>query len=87
MGIYINKTSTGQYLQSLGKAAALIADGAKITHAEFQPNLICVVEGEKFDAALYCETEHDFLRTTDKHDTRKKVYLIHPQAALIADRL
>lgn len=87
MGIYINKTSTGQPLSYQGKAAALIADGAKITHPEFQPNLICVVENPgSFDAALYCETENDLLRTMDKQDTRKKTYLIHPQAALIADK-
>lgn len=87
MGIYVNHTSTGAKLPQSGKLKALIEDGATLTHAEFQPNLICVVENDKvFDAALYCETEFDFLRTTRKEDTRKKTYIIHPNAADIADQ-
>lgn len=80
MGHYINRISTGEPLPATGKAQALIQDGARITHAEFQPNLICVVEnpGGLFDAALYCEIETDFIRTQNKLDTRKKVYLVHP---------
>jgi len=87
MGIYINKTSTGEDLPKLGKVQALIADGARHTAGYFQPNLICVIENEdKFDAALWCETEHDFLRTTNRHDTRKKTYLVHDRAEQIADK-
>lgn len=87
MGIYINKTSTGEALPTTGKVKALIDDGARPTTPYFQPNLICVVEnGDKFDAALWCETEHDYLRTIDKHDTRKKTYLVHDMAAQIADK-
>ena len=87
MGIYINKTSIGEPLPYAGKAKALIADGARIVSAVFQPNLICVVENPaSFDAALFCETEHDFQRTLDKHDTRKKIYLVHDQASQIADK-
>jgi len=80
MGQYINRTSTGVPLPAKGKAQLLIEDGARITHPEFQPNLICVVENPSlgFDAALYCETEADFIRTTHKADTRKKIYLVHP---------
>lgn len=87
MGIYINQTSTGEPLPKLGKAAALIADGARHTAAYFQPNLICVIENEdKFDAALWCESELDFERTTNRHDTRKKTYLVHDMAEQIADK-
>ncbi len=86
MGKYINQNSKGDALPYAGKVDALINDGAKITHPEFQPNLICVVENPAgFDAALYCETEQDFIRTTYKEDTRKKVYLIHNAAAALVE--
>jgi len=87
MGVYINQTSTGESLPFSGKAKALIADGAKIVvNPEFQPNLICVVENPgSFDAALYCETEYDFKVTLNKHDTRKKTYLVHEKADQIKD--
>lgn len=82
MGHYIVRKSNGLSLPVVGKAQALIEDGARITHPEFQPHLICVVENPgAFDAALYCETEADFARTLNKADTRKKTYLVHDKAA------
>ena len=83
MGYYINETSTGKELPAIGKAMALINDGAKEVQPEFQPNLICVVNNGMFDAAAYAYSEKEF-NVFSQPDGRLKTWLVHPQAETLA---
>ena len=80
MGYYINQTSKGVQLPSCDKADYLLLDGAVEVKAEFQPNLICVVENGIFDAAAYVFSVHEFEDFNDARDRRPKRWLIHPRA-------
>lgn len=81
MGYYINSTSKGVPLPKCNKADYLILDGAKEVKAEFQPNLICVVENGFFDAAGYAFNKDEFEVFNDPGDYRSKRWLVHPMAA------
>jgi len=84
MGYYINENSKGESLPSIGKVQALIEDGAEVVKAEYQPNLICVVDNIMFEAAGYCYSEEEFEEF--KHpDGRKKTWLVHPLAEKLAE--
>ena len=83
MGLYINQTSTGAPLPNLGKADALIADGAVVVKAQWQPNLICVVNNGMFEAAGYAFCEEEF-NVFKMPDGRKKIWLTHPKAEELA---
>lgn len=80
MGIYINQNSKGEFLPTRGKAEALIADGAKeVDGKEFLPDMVCVVDNDgKWDAALYCEDEIQYMRTVHPSEYRKRRWLIYP---------
>lgn len=84
MGYYINETSDGKPLPAVGKAKALIEDGAKMVAPEFQENLVCVVDNMFFEAAGYCYSEQEFRVFNDPRDTRPKVWLVHPEAKQLA---
>jgi hypothetical protein len=82
MGIYLNYDSNGNELPTIGKAEALIKDGAKKIYEpeKFQKNLVCVVENGLFDAAAYAYSEEEFnyFRKIQKNgsDTRPYTWLI-----------
>ncbi len=84
MGYYINKNSKGELLSPINKTQALIADGAKITTARFQPNLVCVVENGLFDAAGYCFSKEEFEQFNNPNDDRPKTWLIYEHAAKLS---
>jgi hypothetical protein len=84
MGYYINQTSTGQPLPSIGKVKALVLDGAKIVAPEYQPNLVCVVDNGPFEAAGYCYSEEEFKEFNNPGDWRPKTWLVHPLAEQLA---
>lgn len=91
MGYYINEDSKENDLPSNGKAKKLIEDGATITEAKFQENLICVVENGPcvvengpFDAAAYCYDENEFKDFNCPSDNRKKTWLIHKDAKTLS---
>ena len=87
MGRYINQTSTGASLGTFDKAEQLEKDGATIIPepAEWVPNLVCVVDNGMFEAAGYAFDEHE-MNVFKAPDLRKKVWMIHPNAADIADK-
>jgi hypothetical protein len=72
MGYYINETTKGKTLDSQGKIKDLLEDGAKIVKAEFQPNLICVVDNGMFQAAGYCYSKEEFEEFNNPRDNRSK---------------
>lgn len=85
MGYYIDKNSANTPLGALGKAQALIADGARQISppTTFQENLVCVVDNRIFEAAAYCyspEEMEEFLRP----DGRRKVWLVYEHAAKLS---
>ena len=83
MGYYINVTSTGKEL-GREKVEELIDDGAIIVSGnEFVPNLICVVDNGLFEAAGFAYSEREYL-AFKKPDERKKTWLVHPKAAVLA---
>lgn len=82
MGKYINVDSKGTPLPSSGKVAALLNDGATRTSAEFQPNLVCVVNNGMFEAAAYCYNESEFKEFANT--SRPTTWLIVPNAESLA---
>jgi len=84
MGYYINQTSKGVQLPNGDKADYLILYGAKEVKAEFQPNLICVVENGPFDAAGFAYDEKEFNEFNNYRDGRPKRWLVHPLAAKLS---
>ena len=76
MGKYINNMKDGSSLPARGKANALIAAGAKVTNAVFQPNLVCVVENGPFDAAAFMYSQKEMEEFNDPNDFRPKTWLI-----------
>lgn len=87
MGKYINKTTTGTVLSAVGKADQLIADGAKEIPepSSWEPNLVCVVENNIFDAAAWAYDERE-MNVFKRPDGRDKRWLIHPQVEEIVDK-
>ena len=84
MGYYINHISTGKALHAIGKADALIADGAvEVSGDEFVPNMICVVDNGIFEAAAYAYDEDEY-NVFKRPDGRPKQWLTHPQAKLLS---
>jgi len=84
MGYYINTNSKGEPLRPLGKAKALVDDGATIVDGkEFQPNLICIVSNGMFDAAGFAFSLSEY-EAFKEPDGRQRTWLIHPQAAKLA---
>jgi hypothetical protein len=71
-------------LPASGKAQKLIEDGAKVVNAEFQPNLVCVVDNGFFEAAGYCFNENEFEAFNSPSDPRPKIWLVHPDAENLA---
>ena len=87
MGRYINQTSDGEPITARRKVRALLVDGAEIIPepTEWVPNLVCVVDNGMFEAAGYAFDEHE-MNVFKAPDLRKKVWMIHPKAADIADK-
>lgn len=85
MGKYINHTSDGKAIPAIGKAGALIADGAKVIPppTEFMDNLVCVVENGPFDAAAYAYSEQE-MKEFKIECGRKKTWLIYEHAQIVA---
>jgi hypothetical protein len=84
MGKYINNDSKGNNLPIIGKANALILDGAKrVSDEEYLENMVCVVENSFFDAAAYayCEQEYEYFKVPDG---RNKIWLVYPLANKLA---
>lgn len=86
MGYYINWDSNGNTLPTTGKAKALIADGARsISSSEgYQPNLVCVVHNDVFEAAVYVFDEHEFMDFIRPNDRRVKQWLVYEHAAKLS---
>ena len=86
MGYYINQTSDGTQLEPLGKAAALVADGATYTTSSegFQDNLVCVVNNGPFEAAVYVFSEREFMDFNLPGDRRTKQWLIYEYAPILS---
>ncbi len=61
MGKYINTDSKNQQLPPLGKAQALVSDGAKIIPAPstWSEDLICVANNGPFECAAYCYSKEE----------------------------
>jgi len=83
MGKYINIDSKGNGLPSIGKAKALVEDGAIITDSSFKPNLVCVVENGFFDAAAYAHNESE-AELFGRFDGRPKTWLIYEHVEKLA---
>jgi len=85
MGKYINYTSTQQPLPSLGKAQALINDGAKIVNKplSWEENLVCVADNGFFECAAYLYSESE-LEAFSYPDGRPKQWLKYPHAKTLA---
>lgn len=77
MGLYLNKTSKGEYLPARGKADALIADGAveQDTLHYVRDKSVCVVDNGAFDAAAFAYNEEEFVYFRDDGTTRPKRWL------------
>lgn len=85
MGYYINKTTKGKTLPSIGKATALINDGGKaVSGDKFEENLVCVVSNGLFDAAGYCYSEEEY-EIFKEPDGRTRTWLVHPEAKQLSD--
>lgn len=87
MGKYINNTSDGKELSALGKASALISDGAELLvyePKEWEEGLVCVVANGPFDAAAYAYNKAEMEAFQDPSDERPKVWLRHPRAKELA---
>lgn len=82
MGKYINQNSTGSELHPLGKAKALISDGAVVqsTPKYIPGKSVCVVENGFFDAAAYAFSEEEFLVFLNDKSGRKKTFLVYEHA-------
>jgi hypothetical protein len=82
MGKYINQNSTGSELEPLGKAKALISDGAVVqTTPKYVPGKsVCVVENEFFDAAAYAFSEEEFMVFLNDDSGRRKTFLVYEHA-------
>lgn len=78
MGIYLRVP------HPRGKVAQLEAKGARIIDPVWpvadptSTALVCVVENESWDAALFCTDRHEFERTTGDLSGRPKTYLAMP---------
>lgn len=82
MGYYINYDSKGRHLGLSTKADNLIADGAvEVSGDKFQPDLVCVVDVNAWEAALYCYSEKEYQMAADPSDIRPKRWLIVKNAA------
>ena len=86
---YIQAKSDGTRLPPDGKADALISDGATeikeplIFPAEYADRLVCVVENQGFDAALFVCDEFQYERTQSSRragDPRPTRWLLYPKA-------
>jgi len=75
MGFYLDKTKNGDDLPAKGKVEAILADGGEIVDAEYQPDLLCVIEGEIFDAAAYCYSKEEFEFFLNDGSGRKKTFI------------
>jgi len=85
MGKYINKNSKGEQLPQIGKARALIEDGAVEVNSEiFIENMVCVVENGWMYAAAYAidEREWEYFK---RPDGRPKTWLWYPEASQLAE--
>lgn len=83
MGYYININTKGEQLEAIGKARALIEDGADRTDATYKENLICVIHHPSFDAAGYMYSEKEF--NEFKEIAARKTWLVHPQAKKLSN--
>lgn len=85
MALYINAVSTGEMLPRMGKADALIADGAFVIEEpnELQPDLVCVVENPSSDAACYVDIPVQF-KICKQPDDRNRIWLIYSHAKKLA---
>ena len=57
---------------------------AAITDNSFKDDLVCVVDNGMFAAAAYMKTEQEFQHFNEP-DTRRKIWLIVPNAAELID--
>ena len=77
MGRYINQTSTGLILGPLGKARALINDGAimQSTPKYIPGKSVCVVNNYVFEAAAYAYDEDEFMVFLNDDTGRPRIFL------------
>jgi len=87
MGYYINENSNGMKLPNCNKADYLILDGGVEVRCpkKFVRNLICVIENQLFDDAGYIYSEDELKLFSDPKDPRPKRWIIHPNAAKLAN--
>lgn len=74
---YLNYNSKGQPLLPFFKTEQLLEDGGvEVDGNKFQKNLVCIVENDYFDAAIYCsEEEYDFIKNNP--DNRPKNWVVY----------
>ena len=79
MGLYINNigNSFEEKITNLK-----LKHGAQETSAEFQENLVCVVDNGMFAAAAYCYNQSEF--NEFKNTSRRKSWLSVPNANELA---
>ncbi len=78
----VNQNSKNERLPAYGKVQALLADGAIETNEEFQPDLVCVVEGWMFETSFYIPSLFWF--NIMRSEVRKKKWLIYKPARKIS---
>lgn len=77
MGLYLNKDLNGDWLPAVGKADALISEGAieqKYPHY-VHDRLVCVVSNGPFDAAGFMFNQSEYCEFSDPADHRPKRWL------------
>ena len=87
MGKYINVNSKGEILHPLGKAHALINDGATVQSTpKYVPGKsVCVVENGFFDAAAYAFDEDEFMIFFNDQSGRRRTWLEYDHAKYLAE--
>jgi hypothetical protein len=86
MGKYLNVNSKGRSLGAsyMAKVGNLMDDGAvEVSDAEFQDNMVCVVDNGMFAAAGYAYDEREF-EVFRRPDGRPKTWLVYPYAKDLA---
>jgi len=83
MGYYVTHNSKGEVLPTDNKFFYLIMDGARVVKpTEWQENLVCIVQNDWGQAAVYCYNEREFRRFSMERedDKRIKVWVTYKHA-------
>ncbi len=91
MGIYVERDLNGTHLPARGKADALVKSGAKALDILDIPadvidagnRLLCVVENQRFDAALIVDSADEFGRVCRGMGGRTHFWVVVPNTDLL----